>query len=400
MSETSIEGEQVKQRRRTDGIWHDTRTPGKPVWCIRWQDLGGRWHRERTVATTREEARALRARKMSEIARAKSLGLTSPRALTAKTLRGLRAEFLADCDASNNKKTTIARYEDCLAHLISFFGSMALGAISPGDVERYVAERRNTVRHRGKCRSRRCSCPSPAPATVNRERAVLHKALNMAMRRGLIDRNPVAAVKPLKENNVRDRFLEVEEERRIRTCAPRWLDPIIVMGVQTGMRLGEILAIRRADVDRTRALLRVPETKNGKVRHVPLNGLALGALDSIPPHVGPNGPSAFVFVNFTTGEPYERTSVAHAFQRAAKLAGLETKGPARVTPHTLRHTAVSRLVAAGIPDRQGMALVGHATPEMFARYAHLAPEGFRDAAEALARASNPPEKRTRSVQNG
>jgi len=45
--------------RRRDGLWLDTRTPGKPVWCIRYTGLDGKYHRERTEARTREQALAL-----------------------------------------------------------------------------------------------------------------------------------------------------------------------------------------------------------------------------------------------------------------------------------------------------------------------------------------------------
>lgn len=390
--------EVVQKRRRADGIWLDTRTPRKPVWCIRYKGLDGRSHRERTQATTREEARAILRRKQSEIARAQSLGITSISALTPTSFRAFSKDFLTHCKVTNTP-TTYTRYSGCVDRLLPFFGGMALAAISAGDVERYVVQRRSTLKHRPTCKRSGCDCPSLAPATVNRERAVLCKSLNMALRRGMIDRNPVLAVRPLKENNARERYLEAAEGEKLLAAAPDWLRPMIVVALQTGMRLGEIIAIQRGDVDKARQMLRIPKTKSGKVRHVPLNVVALAAVEGQSVYVGKDGASPFVFVNpEKKGKPYGKSSVDHAFRRTVKAAGMATAGLDRVTFHTLRHTVVSRLVAAGVPDRKIMKLVGHSTQGMVSRYAHLSPDGLWDAANLLARPSVSRRKRTRSVQ--
>lgn len=387
------------RRRRADGLWLDTRTPGKPVWCIRYKGLDGRSHRERTQATTREEARAILRRRLSEIARAQSLGITSVSALTPTSFRSYSKEFLTNSKATNSPNT-YSRYSGCVDRLLPFFGGMALASITPGDVEKYVAERRATQRHRPGCKGSDCVCPSPAPATVNQERAALSKAMNMALRRGLIDRNPVTAVRPLKTDNARERYLEAAEEEKLLAAAPDWLRPMIVVALQTGMRLGEILAIQRADVDKSRRMLRVPKTKSGKPRHVPLNDVAYAVLDGIPAFVGEHGASPAVFVNPETEKPYASKSLCHAFRRAVLAAGLPTTGPDKVTFHVLRHTVVSRLVSAGVPDRKIMKLVGHATQGMVSRYAHLSPDGLWDAADVLSRTPVSRRKRTRNVQTG
>lgn len=383
----------IRGRTRKDGLWLDRRTPGRKVWCFHYKGLDGRWHRERTQATSAEEARGLLRRKLSEIARARSLGLTALETVQSARFQDFAEEFLKQCHATT-KPSTVRRYQVSLNRLLPFFGRRVLASITAGDVERYVVERRNSVKHRPRCRKTPCACPVIAPATVNRERCTLSKLMNMALRRGLVERNPVAAVRPLRENNCRERYLEYDEERRLLESAPEWLKQMIMIGLQTGMRLGEILEIRRGDVDRTRKLLRVPKTKSGQVRHVPLNDVALAVLDGVPPFVG----SSFVFVSPVTGSTYPKTSVTHAFRRAAELSGLAVDGPDKVTFHTLRHTVVSRLVAAGMPDRKIMKMVGHSTSAMVSRYAHLSPEGLRDAAEALARRPDAVENRTRIVQ--
>lgn len=385
------------KRRRADGLWLDTRTPGKHVWCIRFKGLDGRPHRERTQATTKEEARAILRRKLSENARAHSLGLTSIQGLNPTSFRSFAKDFLEHSEATNSPGT-FERYTGCVDRLLPFFGNMAVGAITPGDIEKYVVQRRKTIKHRPKCKHVDCTCPSLAPATVNRERAVLSKALNMALRRGLIDRNPVQAVRPLKENNTRERYLESTEEAKLLAAAQDWLRPTIIVALQTGMRLGEILAIQRGDIDKSRRMLRVPKTKSGKPRHVPLNETVFKTLEAIPAFVGKGGASPFVFVNRETEKPYAPDSVTSAFRRTVASAGLAVSGPDKITFHTLRHTVVSRLVAAGVPDRKIMKLVGHSTQAMVSRYAHLSPDGLWDAAQALARKPVSDNERTTSVQ--
>ena len=385
------------RRRRADGVWLDDRTQGKLVWCIRYKGLDGRAHRERTQATTREEGKAILRRKLSEIARAQSLGLASVGALTPTGFRSFSKEFLLNSKATNTP-STYDRYSGCVDRLLSFFGGMALASITPGDVEKYIAQRRATQKHGADCKGSGCECRTLAPATVNQERAALSKTMNMALRRGLIDRNPVAAVRPLKADNARERYLEASEEERLVKAAPDWLRPMIVVALQTGMRLGEVLAIKRADVDQVRRMLRIPKTKSGKPRYVPLNEVAFTALDEIHEFVGKEGASPFVFVNPSEEKPYASKSLCHAFRRTAAAAGLATTGPEKVTFHTLRHTVVSRLVAAGVPDRKIMKLVGHSTQAMVTRYAHLSPDGLWDAAESLAQPPVSPWKRTTSVQ--
>ena len=94
-------------------------------------------------------------------------------------------------------------------------------------------------------------------------------------------------------------------------------------------------------------------------------------LDSQVPVESENGFVPFVFANPRTKKADKVISVSLAFEVSARRAQVEG-----VSFHTLRHTAVSRMVAAGVPDRIIMKIVGHTTPNMVSRYAHLAPDTF------------------------
>jgi integrase len=77
--------------------------------------------------------------------------------------------------------------------------------------------------------------------------------------------------------------------------------------------------------------------------------------------------------------------VSNAFAAAADRANVEG-----VSFHTLRHTAVSRMVAAGIPDRIIMKVVGHTSAAMVSRYAHLAPDSVKGTTDCLAAGNGTP----------
>lgn len=111
----------------------------------------------------------------------------------------------------------------------------------------------------------------------------------------------------------------------------------------------------------------------------------LDVLGALKPVESESGFVPHVFVNPRTNEPYKVTSISLAFASAARRAGVEDAGF-----HTLRHTAVSRMVAAGVPDRIIMKIVGHTTTNMVSRYAHLAPDSLKGATDCLAGKSGTP----------
>jgi len=103
------------------------------------------------------------------------------------------------------------------------------------------------------------------------------------------------------------------------------------------------------------------ETKKGKARRIPLSP-AIEAVLASQPRIHP-----WVFTNARTEERYTPNGVAHSFGRAVERAGI-TSGD--VTFHTLRHTALSRMVAGGFDDYTVMSISGHSSTRMLERYTH------------------------------
>jgi len=128
----------------------------------------------------------------------------------------------------------------------------------------------------------------------------------------------------------------------------------------TGARVGELLALEWADISDTELVFL--ETKNGRSRRLPVTTAIRAVLDQCP-----KGTSPWVFTNVRTHAPYTVNGVAHTFKRALARAGIQTGD---VSLHTLRHTALSRMIAMGIDDFTVMALSGHQSIRMLERYTH------------------------------
>ena len=241
----------------------------------------------------------------------------------------LLADFIRDYLA--RIQGTLRSYVDLERHgrvWQAALGDRPLRQVVAGDVQRHVAKRLTEVR----------------PASVNRELAFLKRTYNVAIADGLLETNPVRQVKLLQENNARVRYLTDVEEVRLRaeTGETHW--PVVALALNTGLRRGELFALRWDDVDFTTNVLTIPRTKAGRTRHVPMNAevrAILGALES-------RGRSPYVLPS-ATGDRRRSTAqnfVDRVFAPALKRAGIDD-----FRWHDLRHTFASRLVMRGVDLR-------------------------------------------------
>ena len=152
---------------------------------------------------------------------------------------------------------------------------------------------------------------------------------------------------------------------------------IIPMLILTGARKREVLDAQWQDFDLERRLWRIPMTKAGKARHVPLSDGALTILSTMPKDV--NCPWAFA--NPKTLKPY--VSIFCAWSTARKQAGLSD-----VRIHDLRHSFASLLVNSGRTLYEVQHLLGHTQVKTTQRYAHLSQDTLLAAANAATRALN------------
>src|SRR5439155_772312 len=129
-------------------------------------------------------------------------------------------------------RTEINRVRYC----IKVFGKRPLGSIPRSELEAWQRNKRQVVR----------------PATCNRTLGRLRHCLRKAVEWDLLsaESNPMKGLKFLRENNARQRYLSFDEcDRLVSACIAPWMRAIVTIALHTGMRLGEILSLRRPDID-------------------------------------------------------------------------------------------------------------------------------------------------------
>lgn len=224
-----------------------------------------------------------------------------------------------------------------------------------------------------------------SPARVNRYLALFRAICRRAIRDGKLEASPIQAVRFLKENNARVRYLTPEEEVRLLEALPERFRPLIIVAIHTGMRQGELLRLRWEDVDFFSGTIMVRQAKSGEGRRVPMNSVVRETLRNLrqerireakAKRDGRELFSPYVFCAPGGGYLF---NLKRDWYRVIRLAGV-----ADFRFHDLRHTFASRLVMSGVDLYSIQTLLGHKTPAMTLRYAHLSPGHLRQVVEVLA----------------
>jgi integrase len=229
------------KRDRRDGI-----SIYKGKFRISYIDGSGRRRQETINATTVQLARQIRAKKMEEAERQRTLGIVPE---TDKTLEQIVPEYLRHQKARLVPKG----YERCSGivekHLKGAFGPKRLAAIRRGDVEQYVTERRMSV----------------SAASAQKELNTLKHLFGWAVGKRYIHANPAqklrASDRPIAG---RLRYLQHTEMPALLAYCPLWLQPIVLLLVATGMRRGELLALRWLDVYRAENKISCRSRRTGR----------------------------------------------------------------------------------------------------------------------------------------
>lgn len=282
------------------------------------------------------------------------------------------------------------------ANFFPILGKVKLGDITPWNVEKWRSERLRA---------------GTRAATVNRDLNPLKAALSRAVDWGLLEDNPLSRIKSMKtDGHSVIRFLSDEEEERLRDAlrareerirlerdsANAWrkvrgykllpdlkrlpfadyLNPLVILTANTGLRRGEVFNLRWNDVDFNRAMLTVrgAGAKTGQTRHIPLNEEAYSVLFKWKTNIKD---SELVF----PGKDGKRLdNVNSSWRKLLRGANIDN-----FRFHDLRHHFASRLVMAGVDLNTVRELLGHSDIKMTLRYAHLAPEVKANAVARLVR---------------
>ncbi len=205
-----------------------------------------------------------------------------------------------------------------------------------------------------------------SPATVNRYLAALSHAFSVAAKEWhWIEGNPLRNVSRPREPRGRDRFLDKDEIRRLLEACEQsnysHLATITLLALSTGMRRGEILGLRRQDVDLESKCIHLVETKNGDRRRVPLTGVVEKRLKEL---LIRRQSEELLFPSVR--DKSKPIKIDAYFKQAVKDADIKN-----FTFHDTRHTAASYLTMTGASLPEIAHILGHKTLAMVKRYAHL-----------------------------
>jgi integrase len=251
---------------------------------------------------------------------------------------------------------------------MAFFGRMQLAAIEPRDVKRYAEQ----VAARGL-----------APNTVRLALAPVKAMLATAVEEGLIRSNPSAGLRlavahqeEADDGHVKA-MTEEELEKLLEKIPPAWR-PFFELLAETGLRIGEAIALRWQDVDLNRRRVHVrrryyrgtfapPKSRYGR-RDVPLSKRLANELGFQT--LLEEDPDALVFPS-TTGTVLDSSNLmARVLKPAARAAGVPWVGF-----HSFRHTCATRLFRRGLNAKQAQVWLGHHSPAFtLAVYVHLMPD--------------------------
>jgi len=286
---------------------------------------------------------------------------------------------------TRNAKTAKATIDNLTAAFPHFF-KMQLDEINAWQVEKWRSEKRKS---------------GLKPSSINRRLNDLKGCLSRAVEWEIIDNHDLNKVKALKVDNAKVRYLTADENKRLRNALRKrdidiksqrksanehrtsrgyellpdltkisyvdYLEPVVLLAINTGMRRGELLSLTWANVEvnnEFKTLTIVSDNaKSGKTRHIPLNNEASRVLSNWQQYTGDQG---LVFKGKDGKQLKEMRKSWNNLLERAEISDFRF--------HDLRHDFASKLVMAGVDLNTVRELLGHADLAMTLRYAHLAPE--------------------------
>jgi len=325
-----------------DGVYQ---RPDRPGFWGSWVDASGRRRRRKLNAPTLQQARTLLNAEKARADELKTKGYAAPSADSFGSILDLYMKHQKPRLSHGSYGRTKGIAEK---YLRPAFGQLRIGDIRRTDIQDYITRRAGEA----------------SAATTIKEANVLKHLLGLAVEWELIPFNPAAKIKTPRPPAGRVRYLGPGELRTLIDACPDWLRPIVILAAFTGMRRGEILALRWMHVDLPGNRLMLPQTKNGDSRIVHVNGYARQAILSQW-----NADVRPVDRVFKLADDCTADNISKGFVSAAKRAGIPD-----LHFHDTRHIAASLLRLQGADIHTVATILGHKDLRMAMRYQHLSPE--------------------------
>jgi integrase/recombinase XerD len=298
----------------------------------------------------------------------------APRSPAETRFEGLVLDFLSYLELERGlSRNTLNAYRTDLLQYGEYLAAHDLDALAarPADVGDFLAD---LATGNGR--------PACSAATVHRKTACLRSFYKHLRRDELIGDDPTAALSAPRRAKKLPQVLNYSEVQKL-LAAPRGSEPtalrdraLLEVMYACGLRASETIGLETADVDLREGFLHA-RGKGSKERLVPLGRQAIAAISGYlrggrPKLVGDRH-EPMLFVNFRGG-PLSRQGLYKIVQRHARAAGLA----GQMSPHTLRHSFATHLLAGGCDLRAVQEMLGHADIATTQMYTHLSGQQLKD----------------------
>jgi integrase len=378
-----------------------TKRPTSNFWVACFTDRNGRRLKRSTATIDRKRAQKI-AEQFEEAARRKRTAIQVRRVI-AQLHRDITGDDFSHTSVHGfidlwlERKepeiapSTLAFYRNAASKFLAFLGPAAeddLTAVTRDQLTRFRNEQAKLF----------------SATTANHQTKFLRMLFRAARRDALVADDPAEFVGTVRQRNRPERRpFTLDELRAVLVVADEEWKSMILCGIYTGQRLSDIAALTWANVDLARNEIRLVTRKTGKRMMIPIATPLARCLEALPSsddlHT-PVHPRAYAIMKMQGKSGH----LSNQFADLLAQAGLRSKAPHRKTHgrgrgargehggnlsfHCLRHTAVTLLKEAGVPDAAIMALVGHDSVAMSQHYTHIGRDALERAANALPDFSN------------
>jgi integrase len=283
------------------------------------------------------------------------------------TVAQAAAAYVSHREALGIKSATIRSYRSIVnSRIVPRIGDQAIGKLTRLQVEHTI---------------RKMLDDGASAKTVRNTIGLLSAIGNYSVKQGWAVSNPAAGADlPRVHASTEIHYLDSDEiETLLTATTDRFRRTLYLCAAMTGLRQGELLALRWKDIDWPGRRVHVRRNysrgefvtpKSGKGRIVPMPDRLAAALDDLHQHTSFSADDAFVFGNSITGDVRNASTLLDSFNRDRDRAGVR-----KVRFHDLRHSYGTRLASAGVPLREIQEYMGHAHITTTEIYAAFAPAG-------------------------
>jgi integrase len=356
--ELSEDGGMPRRSYGTGSLFVRRDTRGRETWYGKWR-VGGRQVKRRIGVVRQAGARQGLTRAQAERELRRKIESTVPAITAGERPRVKKAgeQLVNHLATLGRKPSTLNTYRSLLrAHLSPGLGDLSLDRIEPVHVERLVA----SMRQHGAGAKLICNALT-----------LLFQIFEFGRRKGWCVQNPVKQVdRPEVDEHKDIRFLSMEEVEALLAAVPekgafgRTNRSLFLTAAMTGLRQGELLALRWRDVDWLAARIRVrqnyvrghwgsPKSRRGS-RSVPMVDRVAGELERHFQRSAFQDDDDLVFPHPHTGEVLDHSALVRRYKNALRAASVR-----EVRFNDLRHTFGTRMAAAGVPLRTLQEWMGH-----------------------------------------